>query len=152
MTREQKQQAVNILHEHYEKQLKDVFMIDERLCEYFRNLIGHSDKHNAYEILCAIKFLRLLRTYEFNAKKVKQVIRLREGEWKKDSQGMWRHVKGGIACPGTGGAMVYRWEPFQVFVIASVFGFQAWVDTQLTTEDRQTLLPSEKVVDEGGEA
>lgn len=146
MTREQKQQAVSILHEHYEKQLKDVFMIDERLCEYFRNLIWHADKHNAYEILCAIKFLRLLRTYEFNTKKVKQVIRLREGEWKRDN-GVWKHVKGGIACPGTNGAKVYRWEPFQVFVIASVFGFHTWVDTQLTTEDRQTLLPTEKIVE-----
>lgn len=147
MTREQKQQAVSILHEHYEKQLKDVFMIDERLCEYFRNLIGHSDKHNAYEILCAIKFLRLLRTYEFNTKKVKQVLRLREGEW-KDEHGVWKHVKGGIACPGTGGAKVYRWEPFQVFVLASVFGFHTWVDTQLTTDDRQTLLSTEKIVEE----
>lgn len=152
MTREEKDKAVEILRTHFMKQQKMLWNIDERLWMYLNNLMMYPNKHNGYEILCGVKFLRLLRTYEFNTKKVKQVLRLREGEWKKDSQGMWRHVKGGIACPGTGGAMVYRWEPFQVFVIASVFGFQAWVDTQLTTEDRQTLLPSEKVVDEGGEA
>ena len=145
MTKEQKTYAVSILSNHYEKQQKDVEKIDTRLCDYFNDMISHPEKHNAYEILCAVKFLRLLRTYEFNTKKVKQVIRLREGEWTQDAHGMWHHVKGGIACPGTTGASVYRWEPFQVFVLASVFGFQTWVDTKLTTDDRQTLLPTEKV-------
>ena len=147
MTKEQKTYAVSILSNHYDKQQKDVEKIDTRLCDYFMDMINNPEKHNAYEILCSVKFLRLLRTYEFNTKKVKQVIRLREGEWKQDAHGMWHHVKGGIACPGTTGASVYRWEPFQVFVLASVFGFQTWVDTKLTTDDRQTLLPTEKIVE-----
>ena len=95
MTREQKQQAVSILHEHYEKQLKDVFMIDERLCEYFRNLIGHSDKHNAYEILGALKFLRLLNTYEQDIDAFRDVIYKYEGVWEQ-REGIWHHVDGGM--------------------------------------------------------
>ena len=147
MTKEQKQQAVAILSKHYDEQMKDVQEIDQRLCDYFSDMATHPERHNAYEILCAVKFLRLLRTYDFNHKKVRQVIRLREGEWSQDAHGMWHHVKGGIACPGTTGASVYRWEPFQVFVLASVFGFHTWVDTKLTTDDRQTLLPTEKIVE-----
>ena len=147
MTKEQKTYAVSILSNHYEKQQKDVEKIDTRLCDYFNDMISHPEKHNAYEILCAVKFLRLLRTYEFNTKKVKQVIRLREGLWKYVYPGKWQWEGGGLACPGTTGAKVYRWEPFQVFVLASVFGFQTWVDTKLTTDDRQTLLPTEKIVE-----
>lgn len=145
MTREEKDKAAEILRTHFMKQEKRVWNIDERLWMYLNNLMMFPSKHNGYEILCGVKFLRLLRTYEFNDKKVKQVLRLREGEWTKE-HGVWKYVKGGIACPGTNGAKVYRWEPFQVFVIASVFGFQTWVDTQLTTSDRQTLLGTEKVL------
>ncbi len=123
------------------KMLADV---DERLLIYFEGLADDPEAHNLYELLGAVKFLRLLVSYPFDVKKVQKAVRLREGEWRKDN-GTWRHVSGGIKCPGTSRPTVYRWEPFQVFILASVFGFKAWVDTELTTADRQTLLDTERV-------
>ena len=148
MTKDDKLKVVDILAERYQWEAAKVLEIEPRLCEYFNGLISAPELHNTYELLGAVKFLRLLRTYEFNHKKVRQVIRLREGEWQQVG-GRWQHVSGGIACPGTHGATVYRFKPFQVFVLASVFGFQCWVDTQQTTADRDTLLPTEKVVYDG---
>ena len=92
-----------------------------------------------------VKFLRLLRTYDFNHKKVRQVIKLREGTWKK-VDGAWQHIEGGMRCPSTTGSQVFRWEPFQVFVLASIFGFYADIDTNLKEGERQ-LLPTEFVRD-----
>lgn len=154
MTDEQdkKQKAVEALRRHYGEQRNQLAAIDDRLAAYVADLCQHSggeaDFHNLYEVLGALKFLRLLRTYEFNDRKVRQVIRLREGEWQQ-AGGQWQHVCGGLKQPGTSGPEVYRWEPFQVFVLASVFGFQAWTDTRLTIVDRQQLLPTERVDDKG---
>lgn len=145
MTIEEKNTAHDILCKRLAEQQQDVADIEPRLLTYFNGLRDELDSHNGWEILCGVKFLRLLRTYDFNHRKVKQVIRLREGEWEQNGSGMWRHVKGGIACPGTSHVQVYRWEPFQVFVLASVFGFRAWIDTQITTDDRQELLPTERL-------
>jgi phage terminase large subunit-like protein len=77
---------------------------------------------------------------------VQTVIRLREGEWRRDGK-RWRHVSGGLKCPGTSGAQVYRWENFQVFILASVFGFYSWIDTGVKAEDRTELLPTERIKD-----
>lgn len=157
MTQEQerKEKALGILRRRYEGQRQQVEGVEPRLAQYYDDLIAHSsavegdgnDWHNYYEVLGAIKFLRLLRTYEFDMRKVQRVVKMREGTWKRDGR-MWRHVGGGLKCPGTSGAQVYRWEPFQVFILASIFGFHAWIDTQLTTYDRQTLLPTERVEDD----
>lgn len=145
MTREEKERAVEILRRRYAEQWGAVAVIEGRLVEYFDGLVSEPELHSGWELLCAVKFLRLLRTYEFDHQKVRRVIRLREGEWCQDSNGFWKHVKGGIAQPGTSGQKVYRWEPFQIFVLSSVFGFKAWFDTGLTTADKQELLPTEKV-------
>lgn len=145
MIQKEKQQAIDILRRRIPGQLEMLADIDMRLAEYFAGLVEEPTMHNGYELLGAVKFLRLLRTYEFNTQRVKKIVRLREGEWRQDTQGRWRHVEGGIAQPGTGGPKVYRWEPFQVFVLASVFGFRAWIDTQLTTADRSDLLATERV-------
>ena len=88
----------------------------------------------------------MLDTYNFNTKKVQTVIRLREGEWRREGR-RWRHVSGGLKCPGTSGAQVYRWQPFQVFVLASVYGFYSWVDTRVSADERAELLPTERVKD-----
>lgn len=143
MTKDDKLNAVDILAERYHWMAAKVAEIEPRLAEYFDGLIHHPELHNTYEILGAVKFLRLLRTYEFNHKKVRQVIRLREGEWQQVN-GRWQHISGGIPCPGTHGATVYRWEPFQIFVLASVFGFRTWVNTENMEGDRD-LLPTERV-------
>ena len=153
---EQKTHALMILRARYVEQRDRVASIDERLREYFDSLciVGEVETdadpddpqplHSVYEILGAIKFLRLLRTYPFSTKKVQAVIKLREGEWKHDGK-HWRHVSGGIRCPGTGGAQVYRWQPFQVFVLASVFGFHTWIDTHMTESEKADLLTTERV-------
>ena len=149
---EQKQAAIDLLRSRYDGKADMLADIDPRLRDYFDDLLAHSsadpdsddDHHNVYEILGAAKFLRMLDTYTFNRKKVQTVIRLREGEWQRDKSGRWRHVSGGLKCPGTSGAQVYRWQPFQVFVLASVFGFYAWVNTKVRAEDKAELLPTER--------
>ena len=150
---ELKQRAIDKLHAMLEdgdvwRRLRD---IDERLWIYFHDLEDHSsaetddeyDLHNLYEVLGGIKFLRLLATYPFNRKKVQKVIRLREGEWRFDGQ-TWHHVGGGLKCPGTSGDKVYRWQPFQVFVLASTFGFYSWINTQMPAGSKAELLPTER--------
>lgn len=150
----QKLAAIDLLKTRYEGKADVLADIDPRLDEYFRDLIAHSnadpdspdDHHNVYELLGAAKFLRMLDTYNFNTKKVQTVIRLREGEWRREGK-RWRHVSGGLKCPGTSGAQVYRWQPFQVFVLASVYGFYSWVDTRVSADERAELLPTERVKD-----
>lgn len=150
----QKLAAIDLLKTRYEGKANTLKDIDPRLDEYFRDLIAHSnadhdspdDWHNVYELLGAAKFLRMLDTYNFNTKKVQTVIRLREGEWRREGK-RWRHISGGLKCPGTSGAQVYRWQPFQVFVLASVYGFYSWVDTRVSADERAELLPTERVKD-----
>lgn len=150
----QKQRAIDTLRERMEGKQQQVEDIDPRLWAYFQDIADHvsadtedeNDWHNIYEVLCAAKFLRMLDTYPFNRKKVQTVIRLREGEWRKDGQ-TWRHVSGGLKCPGTSGAQYYRWQPFQVFVLASVFGFMSWVNTENEAGSKAELLPTEREKD-----
>lgn len=150
---EKKQAAIDLLRKRYEEQREQVARIDERMTQYYEWMLQHvsadpnddNDLVNYYELLSAVKFLRLLRTYDFNHKKVRQVIKLREGTW-KHVDGAWQHIEGGMRCPSTTGAQVFRWEPFQVFVLASIFGFYADIDTNLLERERQ-LLPTEFVRD-----
>lgn len=128
--------------------------VDGRLLWYYDDLLSHSsadpaaeDHHNLFEILGAVRLLRLMDTYDFDVAKVRKVIYKREGLWEKDSRGIWRHVRDGLLCPGISGRQYYRWQPFQVFVLAATFGPHGWVDTGLLEGDRD-LLPTEKV--EGG--
>lgn len=149
---EQKQAAIDLLKERFYGKEKILAEIDDRLLYYFADLCASSsadtddenDHHNVYELLGAAKFLRMLDTYTFNRKKVQTIIRLREGEWERDRSGRWRHLSGGLKCPGTSGAQVYRWQPFQVFVLASVFGFYNWVNTKNEAGTKAELLPTER--------
>ena len=149
---EQKQAAIDLLKERFYGKEKILAEIDDRLLYYFADLCASSsadtddenDHHNVYELLGAAKFLRMLDTYTFNRKKVQTIIRLREGEWERDRSGRWRHLSGGLKCPGTSGAQVYRWQPFQVFVLASVFGFYTWVNTKNEAGTKAELLPTER--------
>ena len=149
MTKEEKQQAHDILVDYAEGMLPILADIDQRLAEYFDGLIAHPDTHNGYEILCAVKFLRLMKTYDFNIERVQQIIRLREGDWEQGDDGRWRHIRGGIKCPGTDTAHVYRWQPFQVFVLASVFGFHHWFNTEVKAIEKTELLPTEREREDG---
>ena len=125
--------------------------IDLRLRLYFEDLLEHSsakedddnDWHGIYELLGAAKFLRMLDTYNFNTRKVQTVIRLREGEWVPVGK-TWKHLSGGLRCPGMGGGQVYRWEPFQVFILASIYGFYTWINTQVESGTKSELLRTER--------
>jgi phage terminase large subunit-like protein len=134
MTQEDKQHAVDILGKKYETHWQQLMAIEPRLCDYFNFMRAFPDLHNGREILGGIRFLRFLDTYEFNHKKVRQVIRLREGEWQDG-----KHISGGIPQPGTQSQQVYEWEGFQIFVLASVFGFQTWVNTHSEVGTRGML-------------
>ena len=157
MTPEEKDKAHEILCKWYLGKWSDgnigmsmaLSAIDNRLDAYFMGIVQHPDLHNGYEILCAVKFLRLFRTYEFNERRVQQIIKLREGEWTQDERGRWYHVRGGIKCPGTDTAHVYRWQPFQVFVLASVFGFHTWFNTEVKAIDKPELLVTEREREDG---
>jgi hypothetical protein len=77
MTPDEKGQAYEILHERlgeyisHNVRMQDVLKsIDRRLCQYFEDIDVYPMMHNGYEILCAVKFLRLLKTYEFDVRKV----------------------------------------------------------------------------------
>ena len=150
MTKEEKQQAVDILGKRLKEQRSSLAEIDARMEDYCIELWANPNAHNGYEILSVIRFLRHLRTYEFNHKKVRQVIKLREGTWQQDKRGMCQHVSGGLKQPLTQGDAVLRWEPFQVATLCYIFGPTAWIDTELTKEDRQTLLPTERINPETG--
>ena len=151
---QQKQQAIDLLESRYRGMENVCVGIDMRLRMYFEDLLEHSsarlddpnDWHGLYELLGAAKFLRCLDTYNFNTKKVQTVIRLREGEWRQDGNA-WRHISGGLKCPGIAGGQVYRWAPFQVFALASIYGFYAWIDTQMPAGSKPQLLRTEREKD-----
>ena len=151
---QQKQRAIDLLESRYRGMENVCEGIDMRLRMYFEDLLEHSsareddpnDWHGLYELLGGAKFLRCLDTYNFNTKKVQTVIRLREGEWRQD-EGVWRHISGGLKCPGIAGGQVYRWANFQVFCLASIYGFYAWIDTQMPAGSKPQLLRTEREKD-----
>lgn len=150
-----KQRDIDLLRKRYTPEVRtELNSIDYRLAEYFDDLTTNvsvvfadeNDRHNRYELLCAAKFLRLFRTYNYNKKFVRFVIKFREGTWTRKGK-MWQYQSGGLKLPSTAGAKVYRWQPFQVFVLASVFGFQTWFNTHVDADTKPELLPSERVRD-----
>lgn len=150
MTIEEKHNAVEILQRRLPPLIQQLEDVDERLVQYFTELAENPDWHNGYEILCGVRFLRYIRTYGFNIKRVRQIIKLREGNW-ECVNGKWRHISGGIRQPLTQGDMVLRWEPFQIAIIAYIFGPMAWIDTGLSVEDRQELLATERKNESNGQ-
>lgn len=151
-----KQRDIDLLRKRYTPEVRtELNSIDYRLAEYFDDLTTNvsvvfadeNDRHNRYELLCAAKFLRLFRTYNYNKKFVRFVIKFREGTWTRKGK-MWQYQSGGLKLPSTAGAKVYRWQPFQIFVLASVFGFQTWFNTHVDADTKPELLPSERVRDD----
>ena len=151
----QKQEAIDCLR----RRLTDD--VRQRLCEVDERLLGYidgvahdvsvifgdeSDRHSMWEVLCAAKFIRMFTTYHFNTKKVQFYIALREGQWERKGKA-WRYISGGLRLPSTSGAKVYRWQPFQVFVLSCVFGFFTWVDTHVEAGTKDELLDTEREKD-----
>lgn len=145
MTPKEKQQAIDQLREAVSCHHALLEDIEPRLAEYYDHLCQHTgtdkgdpdDLHNGYELLCALRLLRLLQTYPFNREKIDQVLYMGEGEWRRDGQGYWQHVEGGLGQPGRHGPEVYRWEPFQVFMIVAMYGPMAWIGTETYEGDRR---------------
>lgn len=145
MTQKEKQQAIDQLREAVSRHHALLEDIEPRLAEYYDHLCQHTgtekgdpdDLHNGYELLCALRLLRLLQTYPLNREKIDQVLYMGEGEWRRDGQGYWQHVEGGLGQPGRHGPEVYRWEPFQVFMIVAMYGPMAWIGTETYDGDRR---------------
>ena len=135
MTQEEKQQAQELLSRRLKEQHQQVTDIEPRLAAYLDDLTEHPEAHNAYELLGAVKFLRLLRTYEQDIDTFRDVIYKYEGVW-SHHDGVWHHVEGGLRHPGTTGPTYYRLQPFQVFVLASMFLFKVWINTEAEVGSR----------------
>lgn len=147
MTSEEKQHALDVLRKRMEEQRELLTYIDPRLTEYYEGLSSEPEFHSGWEILCAVKLLRLMRQYEVDADEVHRTIHVFEGDWAQDANGIWRHQHGGVKQPGRQGPEVYRFEPFQVFVFTAVYGVKGWIDTELTTADRYPTK-TERVTDD----
>lgn len=138
MTQEEKQQAHGLLTDVLSDQCEQVEAIEPRLDDYLSDLVINPDHHNAYEILGAVKFLRMLRTYEQDIETFRDVIYKYEGIWEQ-RDGLWHHIEGGLLHPGTTGPTYYRLQPFQVFVLASMFLLKAWINTEAEVGTRGML-------------
>ena len=148
MTQKEKQQAHALLSERMAEQHQQVTDIEPRLAAYLDDLTDHPEAHNGNELLGAIKFLRLLRTYETDIETFRDVVYKYEGIWQQTDGGMWRHMEGGLKHPGTTGPTYYRLQPFQVFVLAAMFCLKTWVNTENEAGSRE-LLPTERIGEDG---
>ena len=148
MTQEEKQQAHALLSWRLTEQHQQVTDIEPRLAAYLDDLTEHPEAHNGNELLGAIKFLRLLRTYETDIETFRDVVYKYEGIWQQTDGGMWHHMEGGLKHPGTTGPTYYRLQPFQVFVLAAMFCLKAWVNTENEAGTRE-LLPTERIGEDG---
>lgn len=146
MTQDDKDKAVGLLRKALAEQGERLDGIEPRLHAYINGLADAPEHHNAYEILGGVKFMRLLRTYETDIEIFRDVIYKYEGVWAQDRRGVWMHVDGGLRHPGIQGPCYYRLQPFQVFVLASMFLFKVWINTEAEAGSRE-LLPTEKIMD-----
>ena len=138
MTQEDKQKVIGILAELMYHQRSSVEVIEPRLTDYLMGLIEEPQFHNAYEIIGALKFLRLLCTYELDIETFRDVVYKYEGIWEQ-RDGVWHHIEGGLKHPGTTGPQYYRLQPFQVFVLASMFLLKVWINTEAEVGSRGML-------------
>ena len=81
--------------------------IDPRLHGYFQSLVSCPDAHNVYELLAAVKFLRLLETYSYDTSAAVNFMRFYEF----------------LKFSGQDGRQSYKLTPVQVFQFASIMGF-----------------------------
>ena len=119
-----KTEALAMMERILPKQADQLKAIDERLLTYYHGLLD-ADLHNLYEILGAIKFLRILRTYPFKQKKVSHAIRLYEGAW---DNGTYIEGSGGLMFSGLKGFTHYQMQPWQVYATAGLLGPHKDVD------------------------
>lgn len=110
-TKEYKQQRVDeLLAIEIERYQLDT--IDMRLWSYISQVRNEPEKHNLYEILAVLKFLRLMDNYVFRPSKVKKFAKLYES----------------LKFSGMDGRRCYKMTPIQYFQFASILGFYKWED------------------------
>lgn len=110
-TKEYKQQRVDeLLAIEIERFQLDA--IDMRLWSYISQVRNEPEKHNLYEILAILKFLRLMDTYVFRPSKVKKFTKLYES----------------LKFSGMDGRRCYKLTHIQYFQFASILGFYKWED------------------------
>ena len=124
-------------------EIEDISAIDKRLADYLIDLHHKPEDHNVWEILGGLRFVRIFRTYPFNADKVKKIIRLYEGEWQDG-----RHISGGLLFSGLRGRAHYQLTPIQVFMLAGVYGPHHWVNTEAKVGSRE-MTKTECACDDG---
>ena len=88
----------------YKRALVDT---DPRIGDYLCALADAPERHNLYELLAAVRFLRLLDKYEWNAERVQHFFDFYEL----------------IRFNGTQGRTRYKLTPVQCFQFANIFGF-----------------------------
>jgi len=81
--------------------------IDPRLLDYYNSLIADPDGHNVYELLAAVKFLRLLKSYSFDTAAAVNFM----------------HFYEFLKFSGQNGRQSYTLTPVQVFQFSSIMGF-----------------------------
>ena len=142
MTQEEKVKAYDLLVSKTQEMGEMLCNIEDRLFDYYEDIALNIEYHNAYEILGALKFLRLLRTYQTDIETFRDVVYKYEGIWEQ-RDGIWHHIEGGLKHPGTTGPQFYRLQPFQVFVLASMFLLKVWINTESEAGTRD-MLPTER--------
>lgn len=80
---------------------------DERIAAYIREVSGHPDGHNLYELLGVRRFILLCDKYRWDAARVRRFFRFYEA----------------LRFNGTDGRRRYRLTTVQAFQFASIFGF-----------------------------
>lgn len=113
-----KQEALEKLERILPGQREQLRGIDARLLTYHEGL-QDGTLHNMYEVLGGVKFLRVLRTYQFSQKRVAHAIQLYEGRWK---DGEYIADSGGLQFSGLRETTHYQLQPFQVFALAGLLG------------------------------
>jgi len=141
---ELKQQAMKMMARVLPWQRKQLKDIEPRLLTYYESLSDETTC-NLYEILGALKTLRMLRTYPLSKKKIYHAIQFYEGRW----DGVhYIEGSGGMRFNGLGGFTHYRMQPWQVYVTVCVFGFHRWTRTGASVGDRE-LLKTERLTEDG---
>lgn len=81
--------------------------VDERLYSYVHSVATQPERHNLWEQLSVVKFLRLVKQYGINRKEVRRFFVFYEN----------------LSFPGKQGMQHYKLTPVQTFQFASVYGF-----------------------------
>lgn len=110
--------------------------VDRRLLQYIEGIQQNEELHNLYEILGALKFLRMMRQYTFRASKVKRFCQLYES----------------LKFSGMDGRRSYKLTPIQYYQFTNILGFYDWVkvaeapgreDTEKKAEEGKELKKGE---------